>query len=311
MSARIVAGGQCLLRSAIEPVPGGLAASATLVRLLVGIMWLYNAAWKVPPDFGQADNSGLFVFTNYAVTHPVFPPFSWVVEHVVLPQFVAFGWAVLAVETILAALLLSGSFVRIAATLGVAQSVAIGLSVARAPDEWPWSYLLMVAVHLLILFAGAGRYLAVDAVRADRADGLGLSRFWGVLSAVMGLVAIVISASGSPFGPSGANLQLTGLEFGLGVYNVAGGLVLVVAGVAILGWSLARGWDNRRWLAWAATAISAAAAVLLTAQIGFSPPVLGGDATSAAFFLTLAVVAAALARESSPRHHETDRPMPG
>ena len=57
--AQIAAAGRWLLRPAVEPVPGGLAFSATLVRLLVGIMWLYNAAWKVPPDFGQADNSGL------------------------------------------------------------------------------------------------------------------------------------------------------------------------------------------------------------------------------------------------------------
>jgi uncharacterized membrane protein YphA (DoxX/SURF4 family) len=309
--ARIVAAGRWLLRPATEPVPGGLASTATLVRLLVGIMWLHNAAWKVPPHFGEADRSGLFVFTSYAVSHPVFPPFSWVVEHLVLPQFVAFGWAVLIVETILAVLLLSGSFIRIAATLGVAQSVAIGLSVARAPHEWPWSYVLMVAVHLLLLFAGAGRYLAVDALRADRAEGLGLSRFWGVLSTLMGFAAIVISATDNPFGPSGANLQLTGLEFSLGSYNVAGGLALVVAGVAILAWSLIRGWGTRRWLAWAAGAISAAAGVLLTVQIGFSPPVLGGTATSAAFFLTLAVVAAALARRSSTRHHGTDRPVPG
>lgn len=276
-----------------------------LVRMLVGVMWLFNTAWKVPPNFGQADESGLFVFTSYAVSHPVFPPYSWVVENLVLPQFVAFGWAVLAAETLLAVLLLSGSFIRVAAALGVAQSLAIGLSVAQAPNEWPWSYLLMIAVHLLILFGGAGRVLAVDALRAHHADGVVLSRFWGVLATVMGLGAIVISAIGTPFGPSGAKLELTGLEFGLGSYNVAGGIVLVVAGVAILAWSAVHE-GVRRWLAWTAAGAAAAAAVLLTAQIGFSPPVLGGTGASAAFFVTLAVVATALASRSTTR-----RPDPG
>lgn len=271
-----------------------------LVRMLVGVMWLFNTAWKVPPSFGQADESGLFVFTSYAVSHPVFPPYSWVVENLVLPQFVAFGWAVLAAETLLAVLLLSGTFIRVAAALGVAQSLAIGLSVAQAPNEWPWSYLLMIAVHLLILFGGAGRFLAVDALRADRADGVALSRFWGVLATVMGLGAIVISAFGTPFGPSGAKLELPGLEFGLGSYNVAGGIVLVVAGVAILAWSAVQE-GVRHWLAWTAAGAAAAAAVLLTAQIGFSPPVLGGTGASAAFFVTLAVVAIALARRSATR----------
>lgn len=295
-SAGLLGAGRWLLRPAIEAVPVPSAVALTVVRLLVGVLWLYNAGWKVPPDFGQDDRSGLFVFTGYAVSHPVFPPYSWVVEHVVLPQFIAFGWAVLVLETTLAALMLSGSFVRVAALLGLAQSVAIGLSVARAPNEWPWSYALMVAVHLLVLFGGAGRYLAVDALRAARADGTGLSRLWGGLSLVAGVVAIVGSL-GNPLGPNGANLRLTGLEFGIGSYNALAGVVLVVVGAAILAWS-ALPTLTWRWLAWAAAALGVAAALSLSVQIGFRPPLLGGTATSAAFLLTLAVVAAALARYS-------------
>lgn len=267
----------------------------TFVRLLVGVMWLYNVAWKVPPTFGQSDKSGLFAFTSYAVSNPVFPPYSWVVQHLVLPNFVAFGWGVVVAETLLAVLLLSGSYIRIAAAVGALQSLAIGLSVARAPGEWPWSYILMVAVHLLILFGGAGRHLAVDALRAGIARGVGLSRFWGGLSSAMGLTAIAISAFGTPFGSRGANLQLPGLEIGLGTYNVAGGIALLLAGLALLGWSFG---GARRWLLWAAVAIALVAAVALRVQIGFSPPILGGDGSSAAFFFTLAVVAIALARTS-------------
>lgn len=305
--ARATAGvaGRWLLAPATETGPGGLAVTTTVIRVLVGVMWLYNTAWKVPPDFGQAKRAGLFTFTSYAVSDPVLPPYSWVVQHVVLHQFVAFGWLVLVLETVLAVLLLSGAFVRIACLLGAAQSLAIGLSIARAPHEWPWSYLLMVAVHLLILFGGGGRYLAVDALRAGRSVGTALARFWGALSVAMGLLAIVISAFGSPFGPNGANLQLTGLEFGLGSYNVAGGLVLLVAGAAVLAWS----WTTRSWLGWSAAALTAVAAILLRVQIGFSPPVLGGTAASVAFFLALAVVAAALARCSAARGddpHEAD-----
>lgn len=267
----------------------------TFVRLLVGVMWLYNVAWKVPPTFGQANKAGLFAFTSYAVSRPVFPPYSWVVKHLVLPHFVPFGWGVVVAETLLAVLLLSGSYIRIAAALGVVQSIAIGLSVAKAPGEWPWSYILMVGVHLLILFGGAGRHLAVDALRAGIARGVGLSRFWGGLSSVMGLTAIALSAFKAPFGSTGANLQLPGLEFGLGTYNVAGGIALLLGGVALLAWSFN---GARRWLLWAALAVTLLAAVALRVQIGFSGPILGGDGSSAAFFLTLAVVAVALARTS-------------
>lgn len=292
-----------LVGPAVEPVSAGQGVAMTFVRLLVGVMWLYNVAWKVPPSFGESDKGGLFAFTSYAVSNPVFPPYSWVVEHLVLPHFVPFGWGVVVAETVLAVLLLSGSYIRVAAAVGVVQAGAIGLSVARAPGEWPWSYILMAAVHLLILFGGAGRYLAVDAVRARLARGVGLGRFWGGLSTLMGLTAIAISSFGAPFGPSGVNLQLPGLEFGLGTYNVGAGIALLVAGVALLAWSFG---VSRRWLLGAAAAITVLAALVTRVQIGFSPPVLGADGTSVAFFFTMAVVAIALSR--APRPGTRDAP---
>ena len=88
--------------------------------------------------FGQDAGNGLYKFTSYAVSHPDFLPYSWLVEHVVLKAFTPFGWLVLIAETTLAVLLLTGACMRLAAVTGVAQSVAIGLSVAYAPDEWPW-----------------------------------------------------------------------------------------------------------------------------------------------------------------------------
>lgn len=302
----LLAAGGWLLKPAVEVTPSSLAASTAGVRLLLGVMWLFNAAWKVPPSFGEADRSGLFVFTSYAVSHPVFAPYSWFVEQVVLKAFVPFGWAVLAMETVLAVLLLSGSFVRLAATLGLAQSLAIGLSVARAPNEWPWSYLLMVAVHLLVLFGGAGRFLAVDALRAGRADGRVLSLVWGGLAVVMGLGAVVVSAVKDPFGPRGVNLELAGLQFGLGSYNVIGGTILIVVGGLVLSWSLIARSRSRCRLAWAAGVLGALAALVLTLQIGFSPPLLGGNATSAAFFLTLAAVGAGLASWATGDHRNPE-----
>lgn len=294
---RVLGVGRWFLAPAVEPGSLAQGLTMTVVRWLVGVMWLFNVAWKLPPTFGQADRSGLFVFTSYAVSNPVFPPYSWVIEHVILPQFVVFGWGVVVSETLLAVLLLSGSYVRVAAVLGVVQSVAIGLSVARAPHEWPWSYLLMVMVHLLLLFGGAGRLLAVDALRARIVDGVWLARFWGGLSTLMGMVAIVLAA-GSPLGPNGANLHLPGLEFGLGNYNVLGAVILVLAGLGLLAWSFTPTRGSRRSLCWGAAAVSGLAGVLLRVQIGFSPPVLGGTGSSVAFFLTVAVVAASLALRS-------------
>ncbi len=276
-----------LVAPATDDVPRPQAIGAAALRILAGLLWLLNVGWKAAPDFGRTNDGGLYKFTSYAVSEPVFPPYAWVVENLVLPHFTPFGWGVLIAETTLAVLLLTGSFVRLAAALGVAQSLAIGLSVAYAPGEWPWSYLLMVGVHGLLLVSSAGRLLAVDAVRARLSSGRTLARVWGVLAVTMGVVAGLLSL-GNPLAPRGPGLELVKLEVGLGQYNVIGGLALVLAG----GLLLAAAQTGRRPLALVAAGVAIVAALSLYAQLGFSDPLLGGTPSSAAFFLALAVVAA-------------------
>ncbi|AMC55054.1 integral membrane protein [Mycobacterium tuberculosis variant bovis] len=73
---------------------------------------------------------------------------------------------VLFAESALAVLLLTGTAVRLAALIGIGQSVAIGLSVAESPGEWPWAYAMLLGIHVVLLFTCSTRYAAVDAVRA-------------------------------------------------------------------------------------------------------------------------------------------------
>jgi uncharacterized membrane protein YphA (DoxX/SURF4 family) len=280
-----------LLTPATAEVPRAQAVGAAALRILVGLMWLYAVSWKNAPDFGEKAGSGLFKFTSYAVSHPVLPPFSWVVEHLVLPAFTAFGWAVLATETVLAVLLLTGAWVRLAAVLGIAQSLAIALSVAFAPHEWPWSYWLMIGVHGFLLVSSAGRVLAVDAVRAGVTTGRTLGQTWGAATALLGLFSIALSF-GDPLAPRGPGLRSWDLELSLGEYNLIGGLVLVAAGALLL--IVARGGPPR--LGWAVAGIAAVAGVSLYVQIGFTDPLLGGTPTSAAYVVAVAVVGAVLAR---------------
>ena len=138
--------------------------SAFLLRITVGLLWLDNLSWKHPPDFGSKDRSGLYHFTSLAVEHPVFAPYSSLVKNVILPHFAIFGWAAFLVEIGLAVFLLLGLATRLWAVIGVAQSIAIYLSVGASPHEWKWSYFLMVAAHLAVLGLAAGRVWGVDAL---------------------------------------------------------------------------------------------------------------------------------------------------
>ena len=133
-----------------------------VVRVALGLLWIQGAGWKTPPDFGRDDGTGLFRYTSYAVEHPVLPPFSWVVENLVLPNFTVFGYLTLVVEAGLGAFLLVGLATRFWALLGILQTTAIALSVLNAPHEWPWAYYLMLAAHLAVLATAAGRSAGLD-----------------------------------------------------------------------------------------------------------------------------------------------------
>lgn len=145
-----------------ESVVGDSRTSRALLAFLrvgVGVLWIENVGWKRPPDF-----SSLRGLTTDAVDHPVFSPFSWVVEHVVLPNFTIFAWMTLLLEASIGAFLFIGLATRMWALLGVGQSLAITMSVLNAPNEWEWSYYLMILANLTLFAVAAGRFYGLDAV---------------------------------------------------------------------------------------------------------------------------------------------------
>ena len=129
------------------------------VRIVFGCLWLANAAWKVPPDF-----DGLRHFTGFAVTNPVFGPYSYLVEHVILVHLTPFGYLVMLSEAAIGAFLILGFATRFWALVGLAQAVAITLSVLNAPNEWTWAYYMLITGQLLLWATAAGRAYGLDGV---------------------------------------------------------------------------------------------------------------------------------------------------
>ena len=158
-------------------------AGPVAVRWLLGLLWLSNTDWKVPPDFNS-----LRGFTAAGVDHPVLPGSAWVFEQIILPRMSMFGWITLFVEVGLAAALLSGRFLRVAGIVSAVQAFAIGLAVANAPNEWYWAYLLMIGLSIAviveaprvrppsprttaIIVAAYGLAISANNLLANRADG--------------------------------------------------------------------------------------------------------------------------------------------
>ena len=161
---------------------------------MVGLLWLANLHWKVPPKFGEDTGGGLFKYSDSVTRHSTFAPFTWVTEQIVLPNFTLFGWLTLVTEIALAMLLLIGYRTKIVALAGAATTVPILLSVIyydRA-DEWSWSYFLMFGVHLLLYATDAGKYVGLDGTnRAPRRSLVSV----GVIGVVVGLAGLFVARS--------------------------------------------------------------------------------------------------------------------
>jgi uncharacterized membrane protein YphA (DoxX/SURF4 family) len=132
------------------------------LRVLMGVLWLANLSWKLPPDFGRNDPRGLMYSFHQAEHYAVGEPLRRFVAHVVIPHFTIFGWQVFLVETVAGVLLLLGWHTRIGAVVGLVQAVAITVLTERAPNQWFWGFALFVAVSLLLTVVPANRHLSLD-----------------------------------------------------------------------------------------------------------------------------------------------------
>jgi uncharacterized membrane protein YphA (DoxX/SURF4 family) len=284
------------LNLVFSPTPPPARASGiglAVLRIIAGLLWLAHVWWKVPPDFGESRRTGLWFWTHLAVDHPVFPPYSWLVEHVVLPNFTAFGWLVLVVETLLPVLLLTGTAVRLAALIGIGQSLAIGMSVAEAPNEWPWAYAMMIGIHVVLLLGPSALYASVDAVRAARATGNAapvarrLLGGWGAILALIAIVAGIKSLGDEFLAPRGEGVSYPPLQLFLGDYNMLAALALLVVAVLMLAAAVVRAGT----LAMTAAIFAGVAALSIYVQLGRAEVLLGGNPSTAAVFVCAAVIA--------------------
>jgi uncharacterized membrane protein YphA (DoxX/SURF4 family) len=273
------------------------------MRIVVGLLWLANLEWKRPPDFGLINKNGLYKYVDSAVRNPVFGPYSWFIENVVLKQYRLFGWITLLVEAVVAACLILGLFTRFAALVGALLSVSILLSVLYYDQqyEWPWSYYLMIAIHLLLVATLAGRHWGLDGVL--RRDGDARRRavlVLGAIAVVIGIIGIVVSADGSFTAKQGDLLGWSKGELKLLWFNPLSGIVTAVLGaLALTGARL-----DRRPL----TSIAAVGFALMTLQVvvqwrynggNWTGGVFGGTGANMAFWGMLAVGLATCLRRSS------------
>jgi thiosulfate dehydrogenase [quinone] large subunit len=208
------------------------------VRIAAGLLWLANLEWKRPPDFGRDLGNGLYKYIDSAIRNPVFDPWSWFVEHVVVEQYVLFGWFTLLSEAAVAALLILGFKTRWAAVAGALLTVPIFLSVLYYDKqyEWPWSYYLMAALHLAVFASAAGRFFGLDGVlRRGPASSARAATVLGAVAAVTGAVGLWVARSVDVFGHQGAMVGWADGELKLLWFNPFSAAVTLALGLVALG----------------------------------------------------------------------------
>jgi hypothetical protein len=293
----------------VDPSPLRERVDALSARLLpttivwiAGLLWLSSVSWKVPPRFGETAErcSGLCGFVQEGIDHPVVPGSGWVLDNIVQPELGLFGWITLVTEVVLAALLVSGRYLRIAAVLGVVQSVAIGLTVANAPDEWYWAYLLMIGLHLAVLaFAPVLRPTSVPAM--------------AVLVAIYGvMVAVAHAGAGFTGGGDDPWTLFTGDndipdEFGRGTFRGSIALGLLFVAVGGVTWALTRV-DRRTRTASGYLFVLVAAVLLLTYRRDGLAIGLGSAAVSAAVLAAAGLALTAPSPSDAAPDLRTNRP---
>ncbi|MEI2703804.1 MAG: hypothetical protein V9E89_00750 [Ilumatobacteraceae bacterium] len=196
------------------------------VRVAVGLMWVANLHWKVPPSFGEQGGGALYAYATAAAQNAPFAPFRWAMRELILPNFVAFGWVTVISESVLAVMLLVGYRVRLAGWAGAGMSAVIGLTVLYYPNanEWSWSYLLMMAVHLMLAVsapAGGSPVTAVPVIDAWR---------WGAWAAAVGVAGLYVARNMPGWG---RRVALLGSDAGF-----------VVDGRLVRRWELKLVWFN-------------------------------------------------------------------
>ena len=131
-------------------------------RILIGILWLFSLRWKLPPDFAPAAGRGLLDWLQLEVQYPAFELYASFVANIVIPNFTLFAWIIFTAELLVGLSLLTGTFTRLGAAVGLLMAVNLGVGLLEVPGEWPWSYVMLVMWHGTFLIAGAGRLWGLD-----------------------------------------------------------------------------------------------------------------------------------------------------
>jgi uncharacterized membrane protein YphA (DoxX/SURF4 family) len=107
------------------------------------------------------------------------PFYGDLIKNLALPNWQLVGWLTFFMETFIAASLILGLLSRLGGLVSVVQGLNLFLGLSMAPNEWYWTYLMLVTLGFIFMITGPGRKWGLDAAlrprlreQVDRGNGL-------------------------------------------------------------------------------------------------------------------------------------------
>jgi hypothetical protein len=179
-----------------------LERSITVIAIAIasiglGYLFFTQLWWKLPPDFGCRDDftsGGLCFFLQHSVDEAaasntllkanvfesrpgseISVPIGWAtqlnaafIETFVQPNIRWFGYVLWGTEAWIFLSMCLGFFSRLGALAAIGVSTQLMIGLAHTPNEWEWSYILMVLLSIAMFGLAPGRYFGLDRLLRPR-----------------------------------------------------------------------------------------------------------------------------------------------
>ena len=174
-----------------------LLAAVAIASIGLGYLFFTQLWWKLPPDFGCRNDftaGGLCFFLEHSVEEAeasdkllkadilesrpgpeISVPIGWAtqlnaafIENVVQPNIRLFGYLVWGTEAWIFLSMCLGFFSRLGALAAIGMSMQLMIGLAHTPNEWEWSYILMLLLSIAMFGLAPGRYFGLDRLLRPR-----------------------------------------------------------------------------------------------------------------------------------------------
>ncbi len=179
-----------------------LERSITVIAIAIasiglGYLFFTQLWWKLPPDFGCRDDftsGGLCFFLQHSVDEAaasntllkanifesrpgseISVPIGWAtqlnaafIETFVQPNIRWFGYVLWGTEAWIFLSMCLGFFSRLGALAAIGVSTQLMIGLAHTPNEWEWSYILMLLLSIAMFGLAPGRYFGLDRLLRPR-----------------------------------------------------------------------------------------------------------------------------------------------